>query len=169
MRQAGGSAAFPAGPGRQLTDALSCPGTGRWDGFHLQERQDESRGVMSTLRSSSPRIARDRPTVDRLRLGVPRRLAVALLALGCVVSLLAPNQSWASSHAARHDTHAGSPQSHQARYVQVSPDTAMASPSRPDVRSTADGASFLLVLVLALNSAVMFIRVVTSPPSWMKD
>ncbi|HXO09546.1 MAG TPA: hypothetical protein VN880_16010 [Solirubrobacteraceae bacterium] len=45
----------------------------------------------------------------------------------------------------------------------------MASPSRPDVRSTADGASFLLVLVLALNSAVMFIRVVTSPPSWMKD
>jgi hypothetical protein len=102
------------------------------------------------------------------RLGVPRRLAVALLALGFVPPLLAPHQSWASSLVARHETHAGSPQSHHARHGQVPPHTAVAAPSRPDVRSTADGASVLVLVVLILNSAVMLIRVASSPPSWMK-
>jgi hypothetical protein len=103
------------------------------------------------------------------RLGVPRRLAVALLALGFVLPLLAPNQSWASSLVARHETHAGSPQSHHARRAQVPPHTAVAAPSRPDVRSAADGASVLVLVVLTLNSAGMLIRVASSPPSWIKD
>jgi hypothetical protein len=38
-----------------------------------------------------------------------------------------------------------------------------------DVRSTADDASVLVLLVLTLNSAAMIIRVASSPPSWMKD
>jgi hypothetical protein len=103
------------------------------------------------------------------RLGVLRRLVVALLALGCVVSLLAPNQSWASSLVAGHEDRAGRPQSHYARQAQVPPHTARAVPSRPDVRSTADGVSVLVLLILALNSAGMLIRVVSSPPSWIKD
>ena len=41
------------------------------------------------------------------RLGVPRRLAVALPTLGCVLALLAPNQASASSLTARHETQAG--------------------------------------------------------------
>jgi hypothetical protein len=45
----------------------------------------------------------------------------------------------------------------------------VAAPSRPDVRSTADDASVLVLLVLTLNSAVMLIRVASDPPSWMKD
>jgi hypothetical protein len=50
----------------------------------------------------------------------------------------------------------------------VPPRLTAAAPSQPDVPSTADGAS-LLVLVLALNSAGMLIRLVSSPPSWIKD
>jgi hypothetical protein len=96
-------------------------------------------------------------------------LALALLALGFVLPLLAPNQSWASSLVDRHKTHAGSPQSHQASHAQLPPDTAVAAPSRPDVRSTAEGASVLVLLVLTVNSAAMLIRVASSPPSWMKD
>jgi hypothetical protein len=69
----------------------------------------------------------------------------------------------------RRETHAGSPESHHARDAQVLPHSAVAAPSRPDVRSTADGASVLVLLVLTLNSAVMLIRVASSPPSWMKD
>ncbi|MDQ6805434.1 MAG: hypothetical protein M3065_10830 [Actinomycetota bacterium] len=94
---------------------------------------------------------------------------MALLALGFVLPLLAPNRSWASSLVARHEIHAGSPQSHHASHAQVPPHTAVAAPSRPDVRSTADGASVLVLLVLTLNSAAMLIRVASSPPSWMKD
>jgi hypothetical protein len=103
------------------------------------------------------------------RLGVPRRLAVASLALGCVLSLLAPNQSSASSLVVPRETHAGSPQSHRARHAQVPPHLTDTAPSRPDVPSTADGASVLVLLVLALNSAAMVIRLVGSPPSWIKD
>ena len=103
------------------------------------------------------------------RLGVPRRLVLALIALGCVLPLLAPNQSSASSLVVRRETHAGSPQSHRARHDQVPPHLTAAAPSRPDVPSTADGASVLVLLVLTLNSAVMLIRVASSPPSWMKD
>ena len=102
-------------------------------------------------------------------LRVPRRLAVALLALGCVLSLLAPNQSSASSLVVRRETHAGSPQSHHARHDQVPPQLTAAVPSRPDVRSVADGASVLVLLFLALNSVAMVIRVASSPPSWMRD
>jgi hypothetical protein len=94
---------------------------------------------------------------------------VALLAVGCILSLLAPHQSWASSLVAPSETHAGSAQSHQARDAQVLPHIAVAAPGRPDVRSTADDASVLVLLVLTLNSAVMLIRVASSPPSWMKD
>ncbi|HET7049188.1 MAG TPA: hypothetical protein VFI54_13070 [Solirubrobacteraceae bacterium] len=45
----------------------------------------------------------------------------------------------------------------------------MAAPGRPDVRSTADGVSVLVLLALTLNFAAMLIRVASSPPSWMKD
>jgi hypothetical protein len=38
-----------------------------------------------------------------------------------------------------------------------------------EVRSTADDASVLVLLVLTLNSAAMIIRVASCPPSWMKD
>jgi hypothetical protein len=100
---------------------------------------------------------------------VPRRLAAALLALGCVLSLLAPNQSSASGLVVHRETHAGSPQSHHPRHDQAPPQLTAAAPSRPAVRPTADGASVLVLLVLTLNSAAMLIRVVSSPPSWMKD
>jgi hypothetical protein len=103
------------------------------------------------------------------RLGVPLRLAVALLALGCVLPLLAPNQSSASSLIVPRETHAGSRQSHHARHDQVPAHLTAAAPSRPDVRSITDGASLLILLVLALNSAAMVIRLVSSPPSWIKD
>jgi hypothetical protein len=102
-------------------------------------------------------------------LRVPRLSVLALLALGCAFSLLAPSQSSASSLVVRRETHAGSPQSHRARHAQVPPHLTAAAPSQPDVRSIADGASLPVLLVLALNSAVMLIRLVSSPPSWIKD
>jgi hypothetical protein len=102
------------------------------------------------------------------RLGVPRRLAAALLAFGCVLSLLAPSHSSASNLVARREAHAGSLRPHYARHDEVPPRLTAAAPSQPDVPSTADGAS-LLVLVLALNSAGMLIRLVSAPPSWIKD
>jgi hypothetical protein len=55
------------------------------------------------------------------------------------------------------------------RHDQVPTQLAAAAPSRPDVGSTADDASVLVLGFLALNSAVMLIRVASSPPSWMKD
>jgi len=67
-----------------------------------------------------------------------------------------------------HETQAGSPQSHRARHAQVPPRIAVAAPSRPDVRSAADGAYVLVLLVLTLNSVVMLVRVASSLPSWMK-
>ena len=63
----------------------------------------------------------------------------------------------------------GSLQSNHARHDQVPPRLTAAAPSRPDVPSTADGASLPVLLVLALNSAAMLIRLVSSPPSWIKD
>jgi hypothetical protein len=103
------------------------------------------------------------------RLGVPRRFAVALLALGCVLSLLAPSHSSASSLVVPREAHARSLRPNYARHDEVPPHLTAAAPSRPDVRSIADGASLLLLLVLALNSAAMVIRLASSPPSWMKD
>jgi uncharacterized membrane protein YbhN (UPF0104 family) len=101
------------------------------------------------------------------RLGVPRRLAVALLALSCVLPLLAPNQSSASSLVVRREANAGSLQPSHARHDQVPPHLTAAAPSRPDVPSS-EGAFLPFLLVLALNSVVMVIRLVSSPPSWMK-
>ena len=80
-------------------------------------------------------------------------LAVALIAVGFATSLLAPNQSSASSP----------------RHARVPPRAAVAAPSRTDVRSATDDASVLILLVLTLNSAGMVIRVASSPPTWMKD
>jgi hypothetical protein len=103
------------------------------------------------------------------RPGFRLRLAVALLALGLVTPLVAPNQSWASSPVARHEALSSSAQSHRARQVRVPRRATVAAPGRPDVRSAADNASVLILLVLTLNSAVMLIRVTSSPPTWMKD
>jgi hypothetical protein len=77
------------------------------------------------------------------------RLTVAVLALGCVLPLLAPSQSWASG-------------------LVVPPHLTAAAPSRPDMPSS-EGAFLPVLLVLALNSAAMVIRLVSSPPSWLKD
>jgi hypothetical protein len=99
---------------------------------------------------------------------VPRRLAVALLVLGCM-SLLTPHQSLASSLLAREESHAGSPQSRQTRPAQGPRHTAGGASSRADVRSTSDDTSVLILVVLTLNSALMLIRVASSPPGWIKD
>jgi hypothetical protein len=146
----------PVGPGCRQNAGFTAKGSHRLVGLR---RETVRLGYGSGFAGPAP----------SQRVGVPRRLAVALLALGCVLSLLAPNQSWASSLVARHATHTGSPQPHQARHAQVLPRTAGVAPSRPDVRSTADGAFVLVVLVLTLNSAGMLVRVASSPPSWMKD
>jgi hypothetical protein len=103
------------------------------------------------------------------RLRVPRRLAVALLAVDWAVALVAPSFSSASSLVVRREANAGSLQPNRPRRAQVPPHLAAAPPSRPDLRSIADGPSLLVLLVLALNSAAMEIRLVGSPPSWMKD
>lgn len=102
-------------------------------------------------------------------LRVPRRLAVALLALGFVLPLLAPSRSSASSLIVRREANAGGLQPNHPRHDQVPPQLTAAAPSRPDVPSTAERASLPVLLVLALNSAAMVIRLVSSPPSWMKD
>jgi hypothetical protein len=71
------------------------------------------------------------PVAPTSRLGVPRRLAVALPTLGCVLALLAPNQASASSLTARHETQAGSTQSHHARHAQGPLHAAVAAPAGP--------------------------------------
>ncbi len=100
---------------------------------------------------------------------VPRRLAVALLALGFLLPLLAPSRSSACSLIVRREANAGGLQPNHPRHDQVPPQLTAAAPSRPEVRPTADGASVLVLLALTLNSAVMLIRLVSSPPSWIKD
>jgi hypothetical protein len=103
------------------------------------------------------------------RLHVPRRFVAALLAHGCAFSLLAPSQSSASSLIVRREAHARSLRPNYARHDEVPPRRTAAAPSRPEVRSIADGASLLILLVLALNSAAMLIQLVSSPASWIKD
>jgi hypothetical protein len=103
------------------------------------------------------------------RLRVPLRLAAALLASGCVLALLAPCHSSASNLLVPREAHARSLRPNYARHAQVPPRLTAPAPSRPDVRSVADGASLPVLLVLALNSAGMLIRLVSSPPSWIKD
>jgi len=116
--------------------------------------------------SSGPGFAGPAPSH---RPGVPRRLAVALLARGCVLSPIAPNQSSACSLVVRCETHAGSPQSHHAHHAQVPPHLTAAAPSRPNAPPPAEGGSLPVLLILALNSAVMLIRLVSSPARWIKD
>jgi hypothetical protein len=102
------------------------------------------------------------------RLGVPRRLAVPLFALGCVLPLLAPSRSLACSLVVRGTPCVGSLRPNHARHDQVLPYFTAAAPSRADVPSTTDGASLTILVVLAINSTAMVIRLVSSPPSWMK-
>jgi hypothetical protein len=101
------------------------------------------------------------------RLRVARRLVLALLAFGCVLPLLAPSRSSASSLVVGRETDAGNPQSHHARHDQVRQTAAV--PGRPEAPPPAEGGSLPVLLILALNSAVMLIRLVSSPPSWIKD
>jgi hypothetical protein len=54
------------------------------------------------------------------------------------------------------------------RHDHAPPRSNAAAPSRPDVPSSG-GALLPILLVLALNSAAMVIRLVSSPPSWIKD
>jgi len=103
------------------------------------------------------------------RLRVPRRLVLALLALSCVLPLLAPSRSSASSLVVGRETDAGNPQSHHARHDQVPSRQTAAVPGRPDAPPPAEGGSLPVLLILALNSAVMLIRLVSSPPNWIKD
>jgi len=56
-----------------------------------------------------------------------------------------------------------------ARHDEVLRRLTVAAHSQPDARSTAERASLPVLLVLALNSAAMLIRLVSSPPSWIKD
>jgi hypothetical protein len=107
-------------------------------------------------------------------LRVPRRLVLALLALGCALPLLAPSHSSASSLVVRRGAHARSLRPIHARHDEVSSRLTAAERRRFDVRPTAERASdrrtFLLVLlVLVLNSAVMLFRLLSSPPSWIPD
>jgi hypothetical protein len=104
-------------------------------------------------------------------LRVPGRLALvlALLALGCALPLLAPSHSSASSLVVRREAHARSPRPNYARHDEVPPRLTAAALSRSDERPTAERASLTVLLVLALNSAAMLIRLVSSPPSWIKD
>ena len=102
------------------------------------------------------------------RLRVPRRSVLALLALGCAFSLLAPSHSSASSLVVPREAHARSPRPNHARHDEVPPRLTAAERSRSNERPTAERASLPVLLVLALNSAVL-IRLVSSPPSWIKD
>jgi hypothetical protein len=102
------------------------------------------------------------------QLPVPRRLVLALLALGCTFSLLAPSHSSASSPVVPRDAHARSLRPNHARHDEVPPRLTAAARSQPDAPPN-EGAFLLVLLVLALDSAAMVIRLVSSPPSWIKD
>jgi hypothetical protein len=102
-------------------------------------------------------------------LQVPRRLVLALLAFGCVLPLLVPSRSSACSLVVRGAPCVGSQRSNHARHDQVPPRPPAAAPSRPDAPPPAEGGSLPVLLILALNSAVMLIRLVSSAPSWIKD
>ncbi len=102
-------------------------------------------------------------------LRVPRRLVLALLALSCALPLLAPSHSSASNLVVPREAHARSLRPNYARHDEVPPRLTAAARSQPDAPPTAERASLPVLLVLALNSAAMLIRVVSSPPSWIKD
>ena len=102
-------------------------------------------------------------------LRAPRRLVLALLALGCAFSLLAPSHSSASSPVVPRDAHARSLRPNHARHDEVPPRLTAAARSQPDAPPRAEGGSLPVLLILALNSAVLLIRLVSSPPGWIKD
>jgi hypothetical protein len=104
------------------------------------------------------------------QLPVPRRLVLALLALGCALSLLAPSHSSASSPVVPRDASwVGSQRPNHARHNQGPPRSNAAAPSQPDAPPRAEGGSLPVLLILALDSAAMVIRLVSSPPGWIKD
>lgn len=98
-----------------------------------------------------------------------RRLPVALLVAGFVLPLLTPSTSSAFGLITQRQADAGGLQAAAARHELEPPELAAASVARQPGRPTADGALHLVLLVLALNSAVMLIRMASSPPGWMKD
>jgi hypothetical protein len=63
--------------------------------------------------------------------------------------------------------HAGGLRPNYARHDEVPRRLAAVARTRSDVRPAAEGAFLPVVLVLALSSAVMLIRLVSSPPTWM--
>jgi hypothetical protein len=108
-----------------------------------------------------------RPAVSRW-LRVTRRFAAVLLACGCVLPLLAPSRSSARSLVVRDAPRVASQRPIYPLHNHVPPDLTAAAPSQPDVPPS-EGAFVPVLLVLALNSAAMVVRLVSSPPSWMKD
>jgi hypothetical protein len=98
-----------------------------------------------------------------------RRVVLALLALGCAVSLLAPSPSSASSRVVPRDASwVGSQRPNHARRDQGPPRLTAAARSQPDAPAN-QGAFLLVLLVLALDAAAMVIRLVSSAPGWIKD
>jgi hypothetical protein len=102
-------------------------------------------------------------------LRAPRRLVLALLALGCAFSLLAPSHSSAYGLVVRDAPWVGSQRPNHALHNQGPPRSNAAAPSQPDAPPRAEGGSLPVLLILALNSAVLLIRLVSSPPGWIKD
>jgi hypothetical protein len=100
---------------------------------------------------------------------IPGRSVLSLLALACAMSLIAANQSSAAGFVVRRDQSARSLRPHAPRRDEIPPPFSPAVHNQPDARPTADGASLPVLLVLALNSAVVLIRLVSAPPSWMRD
>jgi hypothetical protein len=152
---------------RQRHEGPADPGC-RQEGTFSADR----RHVLADQRRETPRLgARSRfaRPAPAHRPRVSWRPAAALLALGCAFSLLAPGHSSASSLVVPREAHARSPRSNYARHDEVPPRLTGAERSRSDAPPPAERASLPVLLILALNSAVMLIRLVSSPPNWIKD
>lgn len=89
-------------------------------------------------------------------------------ALGSALLLLAPAPSSASGLVVRREAHSSSLRSSYFRQDQAPPSHTVAARNRRDLRPRTHGASLPVLIVLALNSAVMLIRVLSSPPNWIK-
>jgi hypothetical protein len=98
-----------------------------------------------------------------------RRVAVALLAFGCVLPLLAPSRSSAFRLLVRREAPTGSLRPNNVRHDHLPPRPTAAAPRRPDASPPAEGGSLPILLILALNSVAMLARLVSSPPSWIKN
>jgi hypothetical protein len=82
--------------------------------------------------------------------------------------LLTPSRSSACRLVVRDAPCVASQQPIYPRHDHVPPRSTAAARSQPEVPSS-DGAFLPVLVVLALNSAAMVIRLVSSPPSWIKD